>query len=440
VIVGGANLACCCDDSEPACSAIPHASAPDQVVVSVSYTYEWETDWWALVESREPSYVPEVNVGTDANGNPIFECANTGQPADCDNGLCFDGFCTRFTMVKIATYSASLTVQASGVLDKTLSQAWDTFPKAPLYRGQLEFDYDFASDHPGTAGASGIVTPASFAWPGNLANADGMLCEIVCEKRETGVARGLCKPYSGLFVADDPDSVVAAGSHIGLSISIPEALLTTQSASMPPSTDPIDADPNDPDNWPPFAPNAIGFSQANQFQPWPGRVAGFQKLQPWQHHFVRQNGPVLGSYVAARTASSGLVLYFGTTAFPSTRSEIGCALSKDTCGFPPANYWNSACAMDPDRGPRQGGQSLCRDKDCDGTQIVASNPAPGICNPPYVNDCGLCSMAPGSKLIEQNLFVEQCVIDGGFLIQSWVRGIPKLARGRLASYSATVST
>lgn len=427
---GAAILPCCCDTDAPPCTAVPFESAPDQVIVSVNYTYQWFTDWWGIVETRVPTYVPQVPDGMGG-----FECEFGGTP--CASGLCWGSHCTNFEAVKLATYSASLTVQASGVIDKTMSSAWSQQPVATLYRGQLEFTYDFASDHPGTSGASGIVTPASYAWPGNLNNADGMLCEINCDSRSNAVSRGLCNPYSGPIAADDPDSVIAGGPHLGLAIRIPNSLTTTQAGEMPPATDPFSN--TDSTTWPPFAPDGWAWSGTGIFDVWPGRVVGFQKLQPFQHVFAKQSAPILGDYIAARTSSAGgVVAPGGTLQWPITRSERGCIDQKDQCNFPPEFHWNSACALDPDRGPRVGRQMLCLDKDCDGTVVYHAGTI-GLCNPVAQTPCAICQMENGTRLVASTMFQEQCQLER-FLFESFTRAIQKFARGHLASYSATVST
>jgi hypothetical protein len=357
VIVGGPIFPCCCDDDfQPPCAGLAHGNAPDTINVSLSYVLDWVSNVWLIneewdVDVRATSGAPCVNAGYAEQTFPYARCGPQA-PAP-DSFICAQDeylACPRVEAAIDATYQASLSIQASGQIGKTSTGSW-AGSTAVLYRGQIPFEYDFASDFPDTSPAAGEFEPTTNAWPlsgGQTSDAltTGLRVELICVKSATAFARGMCKP----FYPQHPQGVQAeellfSGPHLLLRAQIvPLGLGNSNPYQAPP------VDDGGPLALRRFADGVNDFAAGSQ------GAQGWSKLQPWTTVWAKQGLPLQGSYQMARGSVSN------TSIWPITRSDRACELRAGSCDPNPYPQWrNSACTLDPDRGPLLEAQLACVD-------------------------------------------------------------------------------
>lgn len=439
MIVGAPILPCCCDDDfQPPCGGLLHGNAPDTIDVSFSYVLDWVSNVWLIAEEWDVSVVSPptgpacADAGWAEADFPYSRCGPVSQTLSNDCAQSSYLACPRLEAAIDTSYSASLAVQASGQIGKTSTSSWAGSP-AVLYRGQIAFEYDFSSDFPDTSAASGQFEPTTNAWPiagGQTSDAltTGLRVELICVKSPTAFIRGMCTP----FFPQHPDGVQAeellfSGPHLILRAQIVPLGLGNSAPSQAPPVD----------DGGPFAlrrfadgVNDFGFNSQG--------AQGWSKLHPWTTVWAKRGLPIQGSYAMARNGS------YSTSIWPITRSDRACEIRQTACDFNPRPSWrNSACAIDPDRGPLPEGQLACVDV-VGGSHFVVEayvdgaltyqcphNPSP--CNQGSQIDAGT-TVIRGTRIVDpQDGSQDNCYVDRVGAVWRWLNN-----RGVFSTRNASV--
>jgi len=421
-VTTGNALHCCCDQPSAPCTTLDLENLPSTISVSINVEVEYQMSFWRREEYAYHYYV----MGQGGSDGP-----------NCDQVACSPAI-QQPTVEPYAQHVATLSMTMSGEIPFSGLLVGGS---ARLYRGQLGFSYDFSSDFPGTASASGGLTPTSTAWPLNASAYQGIACVLSCDATAPGGgppwARGMSRRYWGLDVAGDEDSVIASGPMLRLTTSYQLGSWFPGGGSQTPPLDESD----DPLY---LVGQGIGF--LNQFGSYQ-RMQGSQKLAPLKTCWVKQSAPVAGSYEAARTASSlsdGLAIANGFSHYPRTR-PLGSPtqLIAPNCPRWLGNHYGPADQDDPDYGSRQGDWFLalpCTGEDAGRLPHTHTDPdCPDFPGRP-LPECPLCAWNAGYHIISQQV--------GLSYYPNGCNGVPpyqpqasliRSARMRMASMTAEVS-
>ena len=328
--IAGSILSCCCDGTDLTCGDIDVESLPATANIDASWTFTWLTNFYRVDQTWVVDVVPRPAGGCPDNyatcGPDLDQCS---QP------------CTVWSHELVAQHTATLTVNANGVIPLAVSGTGSSIVR--FYRGQIGFDYTFASDYPGTCSVSGTFSPSSNQYP--VGQAEGMLVDIYCDARNGTWATGMCRPYSnGVSPTQYPEMLIAAGPHLRLGFEIPYAELEDTAPDEAPDC----VDPSSDYEWKPRGVGYIGGL---------GVPLPWLKVRPLKVLFVRSGANTAGGYQMARRAYGGDgVAPNGTESYPSTRHEAACQPAGD-CNL--TTFLGTACERDVDRGPSSGNAPFC---------------------------------------------------------------------------------
>jgi hypothetical protein len=326
--IAGSILSCCCDGGG-SCADVDIASLPSTANIDASWTFTWLTNFYRVDQTWIVDVVPR----------PPGGCPNNYQACGPELDQCSQP-CTVWSHQLFAQHTATLTVNASGVIPLAVSGTGSSFVR--FYRGQIGFSYTFASDYPGACSVSGTFSPSSNDYP--TGQAEGMLVDIHCDSRNGTWATGMCNPYStGVSPNQYPEMLIATGPHLRLGFEIPYADLEDTAPDEAPDC----VDPSSDYEWKPRGVGYIGGL---------GVPLPWLKVRPLKVLFVRSDDAVGGGYQMARGVYAGSgVAPNGTESYPRTRHEAACQPVGD-CSI--TAFLGTACDKDVDRGPSSGGNSL----------------------------------------------------------------------------------